>query len=1371
MFSLKRRLEMRCKRVRRDSLSKRLFNSRKKLLSVFVLVMFALSVFASTFMLSPSVLGNPAFGDPGFIAYRSSSGAGVSIPKYRSWSADTNTWASESALATAGSPVRWVRVAYSPNVTRKEERIVVTLSDNGNLYAYVWSGTTWSQTLIASVGTTVNAYRCFDIAYEMKTGRALVVYSRGTATLEIGYRIWNGESWSSEAQLEARTTGVVNWIALASAPGTRSGTGDDNEIAMIYLAADPAVHGYVWTGAAWSEMGVVAIWDTSIAIATEESIAVAYEQNSGKAMFIWADSVISDFYYRVWSGTTLSGPTLRDIPGSDGLGNWLSLKSSPSSNGLLFGVVDAGSDLNTAYWSGTTWTVHTEHDGTVDTHAQRCFDVEWAADGTHAMLLWGTTLSSVSWRKLTPPNTWTTEATIPAEGLNRPWVQLRRPPYPIRVATGTAPQIVGATLDAVLDIDIFQWDGSAWTRTADITTDTGVSTYECFEVEFQSINPKVTVSPASIIDTGATYAPQTPIIINPDGDGTFADWTGSYTDWDDWPAHDGDTTYVSSTVDYSYQSSTLSDPAGPPTWTIAKVKIYIVARNTDPDSDDELIPLLVIGGWEYEGKRFTPTSTYETYTTEWAMNPDTDSYWTWADIADLEAGALSSQYGFWPGELRVTQIYVEITGPRLSVDIRVDYVRDLWLFEFELTYNPDLLKGVYYDEAWGWPVKVGDFLGSAGGSVGKNGGIGWNNTLGKLWLNGAFLTGTSPANCPDGNGILATVVFEVVAQGETTLHLGELTGLMYPPPPTNNYMAKGLAFVEDGYFRNVASAEIPTTSFTVTPQDPIAGIIEGKNVTFTSTSSASGGKTIITYKWCYWKSLQESFYERFPAGQSPFVTGLSTVTRNFTLRGTWPVTLTVIDSAGVVGSTTVDVLIKAHDIYVKTITTNASFSKYPMGTPYIDLGETVQIDVLVENQGDFGETFDLNAYWSNPFGPEGSIGTHTGISLGIGTSTTRTFYWTPTGVEFCIIHALPFGVVANTSLIQYEYDVGDNTNSFPGPRIRFHNLVVSELETASALVLKPNGDGAYTGWTGVYTDWDEWPIHDSDSTFVSAAAGGLDESSLLTDHTAEAWTISKVRLKVFAKNTVASDEALQLMLVVGGTRYLSTTRFTPTTTYGMYMYDWPTNPATGLAWTWPQIDALQAGVRSVQVGGSWTGELRVTQLCVEVLATPTENLFSTTGQWVAVLATVANEGDYNQTNIDVTTYCDSTIPATAPTQRIPLLTNSSLAISFAGLGIKSSETLSFIWDTTAVPWGTCTIKANATIAVADVKPRDNTGTGPGDINGDGWVDVGDLILMHQAFGSKPGDSNWIASADLNNDSIVNVDDLRLLGKSYWPPTP
>jgi len=55
---------------------------------------------------------------------------------------------------------------------------------------------------------------------------------------------------------------------------------------------------------------------------------------------------------------------------------------------------------------------------------------------------------------------------------------------------------------------------------------------------------------------------------------------------------------------------------------------------------------------------------------------------------------------------------------------------------------------------------------------------------------------------------------------------------------------------------------------------------------------------------------------------------------------------------------------------------------------------------------------------------------------------------------------------------------------------------------------------------------------------------------------------------------------------------------------------------------------------------------------------------------------------------------------------------------------------------------------------------------PGDINGDGQVDIFDIVVVASAFGSVPGDAKWNAVADINNDNIVDIFDIAIVAVHF-----
>jgi hypothetical protein len=416
-----------------------------------------------------------------FTGYRSTTGTSSSYPKTRNWNG--SAWdAAETELPTAVSPIRWIRTAYSPLMARYYEKIMVTLSDDGYLDAYVWTGSSWSVTdNIGLVGTTANAYRPFDIAYEKTNGRAMLVYgiSSTDPSKDLAYRIWDGSSWSAESYINdiGHASDVqYYWVALASKPTT--GT---NEIALIALEGTTSagsVRAWIWDSVNWgNELGL----ETATIKGTED-IAVAYESLSGNALFVWGDDATNRYDSWRWLGSAWEGAERLAMGPLSGNPGWITLKSDPASNRVMLLSVDAANDLRTADWNPTIWTVHALHDDTVDYNSQRCADGDWEPTGSKYVMAYGTTTEFVEWKTWTSASGWSISSSVAAASTHR-WIQLRRNP---RDVVGDV-KILGATLNNNQDLGAMKWDGTTLTNigNATFTASVGTGTYESFDLKFQ----------------------------------------------------------------------------------------------------------------------------------------------------------------------------------------------------------------------------------------------------------------------------------------------------------------------------------------------------------------------------------------------------------------------------------------------------------------------------------------------------------------------------------------------------------------------------------------------------------------------------------------------------------------------------------------------------------------------------------------------------------------------------------------------------------------------------------------------------------------------------------------------------------------------
>jgi len=58
----------------------------------------------------------------------------------------------------------------------------------------------------------------------------------------------------------------------------------------------------------------------------------------------------------------------------------------------------------------------------------------------------------------------------------------------------------------------------------------------------------------------------------------------------------------------------------------------------------------------------------------------------------------------------------------------------------------------------------------------------------------------------------------------------------------------------------------------------------------------------------------------------------------------------------------------------------------------------------------------------------------------------------------------------------------------------------------------------------------------------------------------------------------------------------------------------------------------------------------------------------------------------------------------------------------------------------------------------------------GDINDDGVVNMEDLIIAFQAFGSFPGHPRWNSLADINGNGKVDAADIYIIAKHFGETT-
>jgi PKD repeat protein len=295
-------------------------------------------------------------------------------------------------------------------------------------------------------------------------------------------------------------------------------------------------------------------------------------------------------------------------------------------------------------------------------------------------------------------------------------------------------------------------------------------------------------------------------------------------------------------------------------------------------------------------------------------------------------------------------IVYKAVNQSLKVDINVEDAEDVYSWQINMTFNPDVLTFVNVTE--------GNFL--ANQPEGTDGpyiatGTGWALFT---WQTFGAYPGAS------GTGTLGTVEFNVKAIGESVLNITDpmtkLVRIYIPPiPPGKNQSEVLPRTTENGVFTNLLQP--PTADFTHSPSLPNIN----EETTFDASASSAIG-TIVEYRWDFGDGTKKAY-----VGDNL----TSTATHTFTTGGIFNVTLTVIDDTSpsdlistVFGTATMPLV--WYELYgTKTVSINIKLG-HNVAVTFVEpsatvatKGDKVTITVTVKNLGVETETFDVKAYY------------------------------------------------------------------------------------------------------------------------------------------------------------------------------------------------------------------------------------------------------------------------------------------------------------------------------------------------------------------------------------------------------------------------
>ncbi|MGB8779238.1 MAG: hypothetical protein WCD81_01145 [Candidatus Bathyarchaeia archaeon] len=192
-------------------------------------------------------------------------------------------------------------------------------------------------------------------------------------------------------------------------------------------------------------------------------------------------------------------------------------------------------------------------------------------------------------------------------------------------------------------------------------------------------------------------------------------------------------------------------------------------------------------------------------------------------------------------------------------------------------------------------------------------------------------------------------------------------------------------------------------------------------------------------------------------------------------------------------------------------------------------------------------------------------------------------------------------------------------------------------------------------------------------------------------------------------------------------------------------------------------DSFGRSISYTQANGFFSNIPTTTIHEVVVTDITVSSYFSSTwvyqGRDVNINVTVSDSGGFPE-NATVTLYYNITAGEIAGVQSVTLISG-------------ENETLLFVWNTTGVPisYDNYTLTAVARIPTGSNTLSDGTMQVRilGDLDGNGKVDMADVIVFEDAFGSYPTHPRWNPAADVNENGIVYLNDLATL-LMHWGQT-
>lgn len=233
-------------------------------------------------------------------------------------------------------------------------------------------------------------------------------------------RIWTGapggsfpQGWNPDpptaGSTMSNTPADSRWFREVSSPKT-----GEKLVAIIDNVNADDLYVFRWSGSAWAQEIKV---DLTVNTAdTTRMLDIAYEEESGEALFVYSKATGTSLFYRrrtpgasgSWSGE-LTATTL------SAFARWVRLKPQLNSDSILVGILNDSERVGAMVWEGSTnsfTNILSDASGTqTATSDEQAFDVAWETNSQTPMIFWGSINNNVVMREYSG-GSWQAESII-----------------------------------------------------------------------------------------------------------------------------------------------------------------------------------------------------------------------------------------------------------------------------------------------------------------------------------------------------------------------------------------------------------------------------------------------------------------------------------------------------------------------------------------------------------------------------------------------------------------------------------------------------------------------------------------------------------------------------------------------------------------------------------------------------------------------------------------------------------------------------------------------------------------------------------------------------------------------------------------------